>query len=178
MIAPECYLNWVNNIASILVYIMSWLPICDKELCKSAFLDILPSATKICPVWFLIPITMFCSDNIEELNELCSSGVHDLVYYPGALSWSQVIATLQGSMATWSSDELQWLHSNDRVPVLWQPGDIPIMMTSSNGNIYRVTGHLCGEFTGHRWIPRTKASDGGLLRLLIRDANALIITSL
>ena len=27
------------------------------------------------------------------------------------------------------------------------------MMTSSNGSIFRVTGHLCGEFTGHRWIP-------------------------
>ena len=27
------------------------------------------------------------------------------------------------------------------------------MMTSSNGNIFRVTGHLCGEFTGHRCIP-------------------------
>ena len=24
---------------------------------------------------------------------------------------------------------------------------------------FRVTGLLCGEFTGHRWIPRTKASD-------------------
>ena len=33
------------------------------------------------------------------------------------------------------------------------------MMTSLNGNIFRVTGPLCGEFTGHRWIPRTKASD-------------------
>ena len=33
------------------------------------------------------------------------------------------------------------------------------MMASSNGNIFRVTGHLCGEFTGHRWIPHTKASD-------------------
>ena len=33
------------------------------------------------------------------------------------------------------------------------------MMTSSTGNILRVTGHLRGEFTGHRWIPRTKASD-------------------
>ena len=31
------------------------------------------------------------------------------------------------------------------------------MMTSSNGNIFRVTGHLCGEFTGHGWIPRSKA---------------------
>ena len=36
------------------------------------------------------------------------------------------------------------------------------MMTSSNGNIFRVTGHLCGEFTGHQWIPRTKASDAEL----------------
>ena len=35
-------------------------------------------------------------------------------------------------------------------------------MTSSNGNIFRVTGPLCGEFTGHRWIPRTKASDAEL----------------
>ena len=24
-------------------------------------------------------------------------------------------------------------------------------MTSSNGNIFRVTCHLCGEFTGHQW---------------------------
>ena len=37
-----------------------------------------------------------------------------------------------------------------------------IMMTSSNGNIFRVTGHLCGEFTGPRWISHTKASDAEL----------------
>ena len=33
------------------------------------------------------------------------------------------------------------------------------MMTSSNGNIFRVTGPLSREFTGDRWIPRTKTSD-------------------
>ena len=32
------------------------------------------------------------------------------------------------------------------------------MMTSSNGNISRVTGPLWGESTGHWWIPLTKAS--------------------
>ena len=37
-----------------------------------------------------------------------------------------------------------------------------IVMTSSNGNIFRVTGLLWGEFTGHRWIPLTKASDAEL----------------
>ena len=36
------------------------------------------------------------------------------------------------------------------------------MVTSSNGNIYRVTGPLCGKFTGHRWIPLTKSSDAEL----------------
>ena len=65
---------------------------------------------------------------------------------------------------------------------LWQVTDgfpsqratIPVhlhisMMTSSNGNIFRVTGHLCGEFTGPRWISRTKASDwhGALMFSLI-----------
>ena len=39
-------------------------------------------------------------------------------------------------------------------------------MTSSNGSIFRVTGPLCGEFTGHRWIPLTKASDAELWFLL------------
>ena len=37
-----------------------------------------------------------------------------------------------------------------------------LMMTSSNGNIFCVTGPLCGEFTGHRWIPHTKASNAEL----------------
>ena len=61
------------------------------------------------------------------------------------------------------------------------------MMTSSNGNIFRVTGPLCGEFTGHRWIPLTKVSDAELWCFLWSvpeqtveltwDAIALIMTS-
>ena len=68
------------------------------------------------------------------------------------------------------------------------------MMTSSNGNIFRVTGPLLGEFTGHRWIPLTKASDAELWWFLLSapeqtaeqtvetpviwEAIALIMTSL
>ena len=37
-----------------------------------------------------------------------------------------------------------------------------LMMTSSNGNLFLVTGLLCGEFTGHRGLPLTKASDAKL----------------
>ena len=33
------------------------------------------------------------------------------------------------------------------------PSIIFIMMTSSNGNIFRATGHLCGEFTGPGEFP-------------------------
>ena len=38
------------------------------------------------------------------------------------------------------------------------------MMTSSNGSIFRATDHCCGEFTGPRWNPRTKASDAELIQ--------------
>ena len=68
------------------------------------------------------------------------------------------------------------------------------MMTSSIGNILRVTGPLWGESTGHHWIPITKASDTELWYFLwsaseqtaeqaldtpvIWDAIALIMMSL
>ena len=39
-------------------------------------------------------------------------------------------------------------------------------MTSSNGSISRVTGPLCGEFTGYRWIHLTKDIDAELWCIL------------
>ena len=54
-----------------------------------------------------------------------------------------------------------WL-CKDSLPVQWENTSWTdahlFMMTSSNGIIFRVTGPLCGEFTGHWWIPLTKAS--------------------
>ena len=32
-------------------------------------------------------------------------------------------------------------------------------MTSSNENIFRVTGPLCGEFTGYNWVNNRDAGD-------------------
>ena len=45
--------------------------------------------------------------------------------------------------------------------ISWSKCQLP-KMTSSNGNIFRVTDHFWGEFTGPRWIPRSKASDAEL----------------
>ena len=36
------------------------------------------------------------------------------------------------------------------------------LTTSSNGNIFRITGPLWGESTGDQWIPLTNSSDAGL----------------
>ena len=47
-------------------------------------------------------------------------------------------------------------------PISLKKPNLVHMMTSSNGNIVLVTSHLCGEFTGHRWILRTKASHAEL----------------
>ena len=68
------------------------------------------------------------------------------------------------------------------------------MDTSLNGNIFRIAGPLCWEFTGHWWISLTKASDAELWCFVwsapeqmveqtietpvIWDAVALIMTSL
>ena len=52
-----------------------------------------------------------------------------------------------------------WLYYNVtalRINHEYSPG----IMTSSNGNIFRDTGPIWEESTGHGWIPLTKASDG------------------
>ena len=53
---------------------------------------------------------------------------------------------------------------NAPVAFAWCTNHSSIKWTSSNGNIFRVTGHLCGEFTGPWWIPY--ASDVKLLCFL------------
>ena len=45
---------------------------------------------------------------------------------------------------------------------MWLDDAGTYMMTSSNGNIFCVTGPLWGEATGDRQIPLTKASDAEL----------------
>ena len=59
-------------------------------------------------------------------------------------------------LTTWPGWYMKVYASLTHLPM----GDVIVI--SSNGNIFRVTGTLYGEFTGHRWIPLTKASDAEL----------------
>ena len=72
--------------------------------------------------------------------------------------WWQNLATGSPALYRWARGAHALLDMTNYV------SDVPqeIMMTSSNENIFRVTGHLCGLFTGPRWIPRTKVSDAEL----------------
>ena len=83
----------------------------------------------------------------------------------GAIDWEGCIQDWHTEISRWKywkqgSQGRSWgswpLHSGKLVKVLIRT---QCMMTSSNENIFRVTGSLCGEFTGHRWIPLTKAFD-------------------
>ena len=66
------------------------------------------------------------------------------------------------SQETWSTQPTGYRYPNTNQESQVYPKYGHRMMTSSNGNIFRVTGPLCVEFTGDRWIPRTKASDAEL----------------
>ena len=53
----------------------------------------------------------------------------------------------------WSNFEFDWNTVSGMGAWLWCVQTIQIMMTSSNGNIFRVTGPLCGVFTGPGEFP-------------------------
>ena len=59
----------------------------------------------------------------------------------------------------WHSLESNFKMSTRELNLLHMFGDYTLKI---NGNIFRVTGLLWGEFTGHRWIPLTKASGAEL----------------
>ena len=93
------------------------------------------------------------------------------------ITWQYI--KVRGQIYIWQDlDKWPWAHRQfNRSDLLWTEASTLVlldyesmrwssprlfMMTSSNGNVSRVTDSLCGEFTGHRWIPRTKASDAEL----------------
>ena len=85
---------------------------------------------------------------------------HDVIMLWHGLNWYQL---QQVNMVV--ADDLaphRWWMLHDKLHTYFTIHRGAIMMTSSNGNILRVTGPLCGEFTGHRRMPLTKASNAEL----------------
>ena len=102
-------------------------------------------------------------NNFEPKNSLLASASH-LVYAPSPRDG----ATLASNYTTASMLVIHVRYSQHMLSK-WHQTDIPLcnqsfhnIMTSSNGNIFRVTDPSCGEVTGHRWIPLPKASDAEL----------------
>ena len=105
------------------------------------------------------------ANSVHTSSHSCVCGIHNCLnwMYHTFKGWGNYDTTWKRLPHYWPFDRRihQWISfakASDVQPfILWHH-----MMTSSNENIFRVTGHLCGEFTGPRWIPRTKASDAEL----------------
>ena len=71
-----------------------------------------------------------------------------------SISYSSILTFDLGDL-----DAILKMQSFNLVWILAYPKVIIFMMMSSNGNIFRVTGPLCGEFIGPQWNPLTNGSD-------------------
>ena len=93
---------------------------------------------------------------------------HNFMAGCGSLLWANTYAAFEVGL---SLDQGQGVYSGWS-DVLFVSSQLRLCNTcivdvmSSNGNIFRVTGPSCGEITGHRWIPRTNASDAELWNFL------------
>ena len=107
----------------------------------------------------------FCYYRLFVRHNIVTTLIEGVPLWCSLMLYVSIICSYQGQ---WTSKFTLWryCHTQANNAVTTQPYDditnFNIMMTSSNGNIVRVTGHLCGEFTGPRWIPHTTASDAEL----------------
>ena len=130
------------------------------------------SHTKYCVFWYLIPLGPI--DNKSTLVHLmacCRTGNKPLRSLPThtctCVTRSQCV---QWARSLWQVYVIDYKHGSRYVcfVVIRDPHfQDDIHDDVINGTIFRVTGPLCGEFTGHRWIPRTKSSGEELWCLFI-----------
>ena len=87
----------------------------------------------------------------SAIGGICLAG-DSMFFKPVNIEPSGHIFSISFPDATWNSSRLPLIHDVAKTQIFH-------IMTSSNGNISRVTGALWGESTGHRWIPLTEASN-------------------
>ena len=124
------------------LHIFTWvINVIDTQLCDR----IIYSIHIIDPLWVEVPIT----GGFPSQRTMMRKGFHVMTS-----AWSKLLNKVW-KMRRVNLCKCYWFNGTSFSCGL-------CMMTSSNGNMFRVTGQLCGEFTGPRWIPRTKASDAQL----------------
>ena len=115
----------------------------------------------------------FSNDNVQQVIKVIANIIPLMCVFVRYLSlWIMYIGkwgmTINTVCATLSEKETHFRAKNSLIIVLSIAQTVLIKvfishtMTSLNGNIFRVTGHLSGEFAGPRWIPHTKVSDAEL----------------
>ena len=138
-------LQWVNSWRPSLAHIINMLQLSGSSLFDASPL---PEMLTYCDWTFRNKVqwnftqnsNIFIQENVSEY-VVCKMAA--MLFWPQCELWVNWVDTSHQQSVT--SGHTCDAHFN--------------MMTSSNGNIFRVTGHLCVEFTGDRWIPCTKASD-------------------
>ena len=126
-------------------------------LCISSPMPYIPSWFRLSMLMIQAPVPLIPKDNIDLLHAatVTLSGIHCCT-----------ICTSSQQLCNFVDPQIFRSDQHDSVWLIWHQELINscwdlqeyipmIMMTSSNGNIFRVTGPLCVEFTGDRWIPRT-----------------------
>ena len=99
-------------------------------------------STRICSVW------VYCNVRYEGIRVImnpCNLFIRDPSVRVVSLAFYYCLRVSEATPKDIS--KIGWYETHDDV---------------INGNIFRVTGRLCGEFTGPRWISHTKASDAEL----------------
>ena len=101
-----------------------------------------------CYIYTCVSVIDIWTYMVQNQSSICS-----LYWFEARLEWRHLkfIWSIPNITGHW-----KWKKATECIDLAycWQ-----IMMASSNGNIFRVTGPLWGESTGHRWIPLTKAND-------------------
>ena len=108
-----------------------------------------------------------CITNCDVISPALHNQLWHLHQKVNRPSWARYRCVFCTSCMASSSHVTFWWRHHDDSNTLYYFWEIKqcitvVMMTSSNGNIFRVTDPLCGKFTGHLWILLTKASDAKL----------------
>ena len=93
---------------------------------------------------FLMEQKWMCLVDMELLDAICHNCLISCIGVTMYRIWGSIPRADKIRLKIWSCGGVS-------KPRYW--GLNGSLMTSSNGNIFRVTGPLCGEFTGHRWNP-------------------------